>query len=137
MLTHLNGNSSTLTEIARTQARFLFFLNTHCGSCLRIAEKLDGWAERLDPAVGVLAIYVSKSAAESASHSPDLATWDPELNVQRVLELRGTPSAVLLGADGLLAGGPASGEDNILGLVDAVFAELEGAGEPVSSPEVR
>ena len=132
VLTHLNGNSSTLAEAARTQARFLFFLNTHCGSCLRIGEKLDGWADRLDPAVGVLAVYVDESAAASqVVHRPDLATWEPELNVQRVLALGGTPAAVLLGADGLLAGGPVKGEDDILELVDAVLAEVEATGAPV------
>lgn len=124
VLTHLNGNSSTLAEVASTQARFLFFLNAHCGSCLRIAEHLDGWADRLDPAVGILAVYVNTSAAERAAHRHDLATWEPELNVQRVLGITGTPAAVLLGADGLLAGGPVSGEDDIMELVEAVFEQI-------------
>ena len=132
VLTHLNGNSATLAEAASTQARFLFFLNTHCGSCLRIAEKVDDWADRLDPAVGILVVYVDESAASAqVGHRPDLATWEPELNVQRVLGLAGTPAAVLLGADGLLAGGPVTGEDNILALVDAVLVEVGVAGAPV------
>ena len=128
VLTHLNGNSATLTEAAGIQARFLFFLNSHCGSCLRIAEKLDGWADRLDPAVGVLAVYVDESTAGAQiRHRRELATWEPELNVQRVLGLAGTPAVVLLGADGLLAGGPVTGEDDILELVDAVLAEVEAS----------
>lgn len=132
VLTHLNGNSSTLAEAASTQARLVFFLNTHCGSCLRIGEKLDGWADRLDPAVGIIAVYATESAAaEQVTHRADLATWEPELNVQRVLGLAGTPAAVLLGADGLLAGGPVRGEDEIVELVEAVLAEVEAAGEPV------
>ncbi len=132
VLTHLNGNSATLVEAASTQARFLFFLNTHCGSCLRIAEKVDEWADRLDPAVGILVVYVDESAATAqVGHRPDLATWEPELNVQRILALPGTPAAVLLGADGLLAGGPVTGEDNILELVEAVLDEVGAAGAPV------
>ena len=132
VLTHLNGNSSTLAEAASTQARLVFFLNTHCGSCLRIGEKLDGWADRLDPAVGIIAVYATESAAaEQVTHRADLATWEPELNVQRVLGLAGTPAAVLLGADGLLAGGPVRGEDEIVELVEAVLAEVAAAGEPV------
>ncbi|WP_165356958.1 MauE/DoxX family redox-associated membrane protein [Nocardioides zhouii] len=132
VLTHLNGNSATLAEAASTQARVLFFLNTHCGSCLRIAEKVDGWADRLDPAVGILVVYTDESAAAGqVGHRPDLATWEPELNAQRVLGLSGTPAAVLLGADGLLAGGPVTGEDNILELVEAVLEEVEAAGAPV------
>lgn len=125
VLTRLDGKSSTLAEIASTQARFLFFLNTHCASCQRIAAQLDGWADRLDPAVGILAVYFDENVAEHAGHRKDLATWEPELNVQRVLGITSNPSAVLLGADGLLAGGPVRGEDNILELVEAVFEELE------------
>ncbi|RYB92379.1 hypothetical protein EUA06_05325 [Nocardioides glacieisoli] len=131
VLTRLNGKSSTLAEIASTQARFLFFLNTHCASCQRIAAQLDGWADRLDPAVGILAVYFDENVAEHAGHRKDLATWEPELNVQRVLGITSNPSAVLLGADGLLAGGPVRGEDNILELVETVFAELEGAEAPI------
>ena len=131
VLTRLNGKSSTLAEIASTQARFLFFLNPHCGSCLRIAEQLDEWADRLDPAVGILAVYFDENVAKQVGHRKDLATWEPELNVQRVLGVTSNPSAVLLGADGLLAGGPVKGEDAVIGLVEAVFAEVEGAETPV------
>ena len=132
VLTRLDGKSSTLAEIASTQARFLFFLNTHCASCQRIAAQLDGWADRLDPAVGILAVYFDENVAErAAGHRKEMATWEPELNVQRVLGITSNPSAVLLGADGLLAGGPVKGEDNILELVEAVFAEVEGAEAPV------
>lgn len=132
VLSHLNGRSSTLAEVASTQARFLFFLNTHCGSCLRIAEKLDGWADRLDPAVGVLVVYATEpAAAEQVRHRRELATWEPDLNVQRVLAVSGNPAAVLLGADGLLAGGPVTGEDDIVELVEAVLDEVGAAGAPV------
>ncbi len=128
VLAHLNGNSSTLAEAASTQARLLLFLNAHCGSCLRIADRVDGWADRLDPAVGVLAVYVDKStAAGQSGHRSDLATWEPELNVQRVLGSHGSPSAVLLGADGYLAGGPVSGEDDVVELVEAVLEQVDGA----------
>ena len=63
--------------------------------------------------------------------SPVLAAWDPEQNVQRVLELSGNPWAVLLGADGLLAGGPVAGEDGVTELVAAVIAEIDSAVAPV------
>lgn len=123
VLTHLDGTSSTLVEMARSQARLLFFLNTHCGSCIRIGEKLDGWADRLDPAVGVLAVYVDETAAQQSGLRPDLTAWEPDLNVRRVFSVR-APSAVLLGADGLLAGGPVAGEMDVVEFVDEVFLEL-------------
>ncbi len=132
VLTHVNGRSSTLVEAASNQARMLFFLNMHCGSCMRIAEKLDSWADRLDPAVGLLAVYGDQTiAGEQDGHRRELATWEPELNVQRVFGLSGTPAAVVLGADGLLAGGPVVGEANIFELVEAVLAEVQPAGAQV------
>ena len=50
----------------------------------------------------------------------------------------GTPSAVLLGADGLLAGGPLGGADEVREFVGEIIGNLEeavgrpSAGEPVS-----
>ena len=59
-----DGRTATLAELAATQARLLVVLNPACGPCIRIAERLDGWAAELTPAVGVVAIYPT---AESAS----------------------------------------------------------------------
>ena len=39
----------------------------------------------------------------------------------------GTPSAVLLGADGLLAGGPVGGGDEVREFVDDIIAQLAQA----------
>ena len=120
-----DGTTATLTELATTQARLVVLLNQGCGPCIRIGEKLDGWAERLDPDVGVVAVHATAEAAtEVREHAPELATWEPDLNVRRVFGT-GTPTAVLLGADGWLAGGPASGEDAIVELVDAVLEQID------------
>ena len=50
--------------------------------------------------------------------------YDPKRFVYEALRLRGTPSAVLLGADGMLAGGPVAGHDAISTFVADVEAEL-------------
>lgn len=119
-----DGRTSTLAELARTQARLLVVLNPHCGPCTRTAVRLDGWAARLDPAVGVLAVYPDPAAAGSATeHSPELGVVEPELNVRRLFAI-GTPAAVLLGADGFLAGGPVAGEDEVAEFVAEVLAAV-------------
>lgn len=131
-LTLADGRSATLTELSRTQARLLVVLNPGCGPCVRTAGMLDGWATRLAPAVGVLAVYPDEQSARAASeHAPELAAWEPELNVRRVFSV-GTPSAVLLGADGLLAGGPVAGEDDIAEFVGEV---LDAVAEQPSPAE--
>ncbi|MEO6509430.1 MAG: MauE/DoxX family redox-associated membrane protein [Nocardioides sp.] len=123
-LIHPDGATATLTELARTQARLLVILNAHCGPCLRTAEKLDEWAERLSPSVGVLAVYPHAEAATSSTgHSEGMGVWEPELNVRRMFSVT-APAAVLLGADGFLAGGPVLGEDAVEELVAAVLDEL-------------
>lgn len=140
VLTLPDGRSATLAELATTQARLLVVLKNGCGPCDRIALRLDEWVAQLDPVVGVLALYSYKPPGDAdLFHSPDLMVLEPELNVSRLLS-RGTPSAVLLGADGYLAGGPVAGEDNVAGFVEDVLAELsasrvaDGAGMP-SGPE--
>lgn len=124
VLTLPDGQTSTLNELARTQARLLVILSLGCGSCIRTAAKLDEWAARLSPAAGVLAVYPSKNGVdEDLGHSRTLVAVEPDRNVRRLLAA-GTPSAVLLGADGYLAGGPVAGEDAVAEFVKDVLAEL-------------
>ncbi len=129
-LTRADGSGSTLAELSRTQARLLVVLNPSCGPCVRTAEKLDGWAARLDPAVGVVAVYPDEPSARAATeHAPELAAWEPELNVRRVFSV-GTPAAILLGADGFLAGGPVAGEDDVAAFVDEVLDAVSEQPSP-------
>lgn len=129
-LTLHDGRSASLAQLAAAQARLLVVLNPGCGPCVRTAEKLDGWAARLAPAVGVVAIYPDEASARAAGeHAPDLAAWEPELNVRRVFSVA-APAAVLLGADGYLAGGPVAGEDDVAAFVEDVFGVLTEQPSP-------
>ena len=131
VLSLTDGRTATLAELAATQARLLVVLNPGCGPCVRTAAKLDDWAARLTPAVGVLGVYpTAQSAAEAPEHAPELSVVEPDLNVRRVLGV-GTPAAVLLGVDGMLAGGPVAGETAVADFVEDVLAEL--AGEPTAN----
>lgn len=119
-----DGTTSSLAELARRQARLVVVLNPGCSPCVRTAEKLDAWAEKLAPAVGVLVVYADENAAASpVGHAPELSAWEPERNVRRVFDVV-TPAAILLGADGFLAGGPVDGEDEVTELVTEVLMEL-------------
>lgn len=124
------GGTATLAELAATQARLLVVLNPGCGPCVRTAERLDAWAARLAPAVGVLAVYPDVSSATTApQHAPELSASEPDLNVRRLFSAA-TPAAVLLGADGFLAGGPVDGEDVIAEFVEDVLAALAEQPDP-------
>jgi hypothetical protein len=54
---------------------------------------------------------------------------DPRRWARETLGLDGTPAAVLLGADGLLAGGPVSGRDEVVAFVDEIAGELAPLGQ--------
>ncbi|CAM3665995.1 TlpA family protein disulfide reductase [Nocardioides zeicaulis] len=119
-----DGTTATLAELASTQARLLVVLNTHCGPCLRTAEKLDAWAARLAPAVGLVAVYAEDGL--TTTHADTLSAVEPDRNVRRVFSV-GAPGAVLLGADGLMAGGPVAGERDVERFVDDVAEQLAEA----------
>ena len=126
-----DGRTSTLNELARTQARLLVILNPNCSPCVRTAEKLDDWAAQLAPTVSLLAVYPDEGSARSASgHALELGASEPDLNVRRLFA-SGTPSAVLLGADGFMAGGPVVGEDDVVEFVTEVLSALADAPSAV------
>lgn len=126
-----DGSVETLRQLASTQARLLVFLSTGCGSCMRVAALVDDWKARLTPAVGVLTVY-STGTDGLLEHDPALAAFEPEGNVRAVFGISGTPAAVLLGADGLVAGGPVAGKGSVVRLVDEVLAELDSSqSDPV------
>ena len=121
----VDGTSTTLRILARDKARLLVVLTLGCGPCARVAERLDGWAEELD---GLLIVHPLYSEAPVAGlpqlpHRRETTLHDPDGNVARVFNYLPTPTAVLLGLDGLLAGGPVVGEDAI----EEMVAELREA----------
>ncbi len=125
-----DGRTATLAELATAQARLLVVLKPGCGPCVRIAQRLDDWAAQLDPVVGVLALYLYAVPPDAdLGHAPDLVALEPESNVSRLLAV-GVPCAVLLGADGYLAGGPVTGEDNVAAFVEEVVVELSSSRVP-------
>ena len=58
---------------------------------------------------------------------------DPQGTLARIFGV-GTPAAVLLGGDGLLAGGPVRGRDQVVDFVGDVRAELLDAGALDEAP---
>ena len=65
---------------------------------------------------------------------------DPHGYVRESIGEWSTPTAVLLGADGLLAGGPITGVDAIEGFVDDIRATLDefrAETDPVGETDAR
>ena len=103
------GGVKTLRALAAGQAQLLVLLNRNCAPCDRTAAQIGQWSAALEPVVAVVAIYPED---------------EPDLNVRHVFGISGAPAAVLLGADGLLAGGPVAGERRVAELVEDIQVQL-------------
>ncbi|NHN56121.1 hypothetical protein G9U51_10065 [Calidifontibacter sp. DB0510] len=119
-----DGAMFTLSELAAEQPTLLVLLSIGCGPCVRTMNLLPAWAPQ-HPILRVVAVPSSEAAPEQL---PDLGasiTWmfDPERMLARTFPL-GYPSAVLLGRDGLLAGGPVGGYEQIAAFLDDIATEL-------------
>lgn len=119
-----------LTHLARSQAQLVILVNCWCGPTLEALDRLPRWRERL-PRLGVQMVFVPHPF-DAGSLEPTLTGiwWDPGSRVYDDLGVGSSPGAVLLGADGLLAGGPVNGVDGIERFVADIEAELAGAAPP-------
>ena len=105
-------------------AHLLVFVTPGCGPCARIVSQVPGWAAFLSP-LAVKAVVLG----EPTLLDGDLAVlrghayFDP-YDIGRSAFGVPTPSAVLVGTDGLLAGGPALGEEEVVGFVSEIRDHL-------------
>jgi hypothetical protein len=114
-----------LVDEAQSAARLLVFLRPGCAPCGRLGPLVAGWREALAP-VDVRAVVIGDPGVLDALPYLDDATWFDPHAVALDLLGAGSPSAVLLGTDGLLAGGPVRGEDAVTGFVEEVRAQVSG-----------
>ena len=127
------GNSVPLRDMISTGAVLLVFVSPGCSSCRPAIERLPEWSDGLGP-VRVVGV-VSRSIAATVEAVPTLEgriLHDPQAATMRMFGIR-TPGAVLLGGDGLLAGGPVDGGQSTLDFVEDVRAQLVESG--VIDPE--
>ena len=117
-----DGQMVSLKTMVTTQARLLAFLNESCGPCVRAQTFLAPFAEA-NPEVGVVGIYREWANRDAIPQDVD---WyiDNEGSLMQAFGVHGTPAAILLGADGLTAGGPVRGEEAIQQFLDDIAAEL-------------
>jgi thiol-disulfide isomerase/thioredoxin len=129
-----DGSLVLLTTEAANAAHLLVFLSPGCGPCQSIAPDLASWREQLAPAVRVRSVLSATPAI--AELKPDFADgWFDPHGVARAAFGVGNPSAVLLGADGELAGGPVSGEPDVRAFVEEIAEHLREAREEQATAE--
>jgi hypothetical protein len=122
-----DGSETDLRALSSARAQLLLFVSEGCGSCGGVIAATPQWAAELPeidvrhvvevvPGIGSL----TRAEEPRSVHDPAHRLWDS-------FGVRGTPSAVLLGADGLLAGGPVTGGEHVPGFVADILAELQAA----------
>ena len=96
-----------------------------CGSCEPVRERRETY-RRLMPEVDVRLLLTEPVTSRWAESDEPQSLHDEHDYVGESLGYRGTPSAVLLGADGLLAGGPVTGDRAVDRFVDEIYESLHG-----------
>lgn len=116
-LPDLEGKTVKLADFAGHPTAVLFW-NPGCGFCQRMADDLKAW-EKDHPADAPKLLIVSTGEAERNKEmgfgSPTLL--DSGFTVGRAFGASGTPSAVLVGADGKIASGLAVGGPTVISLL--------------------
>ncbi|MGO4454417.1 MauE/DoxX family redox-associated membrane protein [Arthrobacter sp. RAF14] len=124
-----DGGVQTLRELASAKAQLLVAFNCVCKPSHVAAGKVAEWSERI-PEVDVRILSTvphkplrrSIPTAEGVLYDHDSLAW-------KALGLTSSPSAVLLGADGYLAGGPVEGLEEMESFVEEIADVLREAAE--------
>lgn len=125
-VTLADGTVVNLRTLAARKPILLLAVSSTCGACEGVVAKRAEWRELL-PEVDVR-LLLSKPVNLSAWTEQDepQSLHDVEDYVAESIGYRGTPTAVLLGADGMLAAGPVTGDLGVARLVDDIYESLHG-----------
>lgn len=122
----LRGNELSLDELLG-QETLLLFWNPGCGYCKAMADDLKRWeAKPGKHASHLIFISTGEEAAvkEESKGFQSLFLHDLDSDVMPMFGANGTPSAVLLDAEGRITSSLAVGEKNILALLGIRKVEL-------------
>lgn len=132
-LPHLGGRERSLSDLlAPGLPVLLVSLSPGCGPCMRLRPDVARWAQLLDSRLTVAVLASGTSATNRPVYEdvPHLTVLvDEDGAARRGVGISGPPAAVVVGPDGLLASGVATGEDLARRLMVTLLAG-DGVGEP-------
>lgn len=122
------GDPLTLHELVREEAKVLVFLTCTCPSSHDALARVEQW-RRLLPGVGIEVVSTvdREEMRDNGLPLPAETFLDHNALCYAALGCGGSPAAVLLGADGLLAGGPVRGIDDVETFVTEIHEILTTA----------
>ncbi len=132
-----DGGLITLDQLTAQQAALLVFVTEGCGPCERVLDQLPGWIADLSPVIQVTAVFsrpLDQLRERTEQRVGEHALHDLRFIARTALGASGAPSAVLLGADGLLAGGPVRGGSGVIEFVEEIQEQLRIARQEGELP---
>lgn len=131
------GRLITLSQLSAQRAALLIFVSEGCGPCERVLDHAEEWIGELESMLQVRFVF-SRPLDQLRERTTDRveghALHDLQFTARSALGSRTAPAAVLLGADGLLAGGPVDGGSAVIDFVEEIRTELQSAQEQGGLP---
>ncbi len=119
-----------LRAYSARQALLLLFLSMECGYCDDIKALVPGWIKAI-PQVAIKVVSPRSAEEYFAKGDPYSLRGhylrDVNEEVSHLLAIEAVPAAVLLGTDGLLAGGPVEGKKAVIDLVEQMLEQISDA----------
>ena len=131
VLQQADGRLITLTQLTAQRAALLVFVTEGCGPCERVLDHAEEWIGELEQTLQVRFVF-SRPLDQLRERTTDRveghALHDLQFTARTALGGTSAPSAVLLGADGQLAGGPVNGGSAVIEFVQEIREQLAEAG---------
>lgn len=117
------GEQTSLRDLALAQARIIIWVSPGCSHCHDVMNKVASWQEQI-PMIAIHPVVANGHDVKAFAFGPDIQVLIDPGFMTRKLFGQGTPGALALGMDGLLAGGPVTGGDNVISFVEDIIAEV-------------
>lgn len=128
-LTAVRGQARSLAALlAPGRPAVLAFVSTNCEPCLEMLPTLARWQDSLADSLALAAVFAGARAdieRLSEEEGMTVALAQEAEETFSAYALRATPSAVLVTADGVIAGAPAEGVPAIEALIRSAVAQVD------------
>lgn len=130
----------TLTQLTAQRAALLVFVTEGCGPCERVLDHAEEWVGELEQTLQVRFVFsrpLDQLRERTTDRVAGYALHDLQFTARTALGGTSAPSAVLLGADGQLAGGPVNGGSAVIEFVQEIREQLAEAQSSDPAPRSR
>lgn len=121
-----DGRTVNLRDLAARGPMLLLAVKEGCGACSRVIEAVPRWRELLPEIAVRFLLWPAPGSSSLTEFDEPQSLHDPHMYVQGSIADWSTPAAVLIGADGYLAGGPVSGYDEVSAFIGDIYEVLHG-----------